>query len=100
MQHNCKGSSSCKGMNSCNGKMKMPDNSVGMDKRKDLIATPKFKKVMQEYGNGTLKSSSGADVNGPKQAEAIAASESGQSYNQAPKNKKDHDRYGIRSRSK
>ena len=70
-----------------NSKMSKPyDNSVGLDsKRKDLIATPKFKKVMQEYGNGTLKSSSGADVNGPRQAEAIAASESGQSYNQQPK---------------
>ena len=84
-------------MGSC--KSSVPDNSVGMDrKRKDLIATPKFKKVMQEYGEGTLKSSSGADVNGPKQAEAIAASESGQSYNQQSKKFKNADRFGMRNR--
>jgi len=72
-----------------------PDNSVGMDSKKnDLMATNKFRKVMSEYSQGTLKSSSGADVNNPKQAEAIAASESGQSYNQKSKNK--HDRYGFR----
>lgn len=65
--------------------------------RKDLIATPKFKKVMAEYGNGTLKTSSGGQVNGPKQAEAIAASESGQSYNQQTKKQKNADRYGMRS---
>jgi hypothetical protein len=70
----------------------------GPNSRKDLIPTPKFKKVMQEYGNGTLKSSSGADVNGPKQAEAIAASESGQSYNQQTKKQKTADRFGMRGK--
>jgi hypothetical protein len=76
-----------------------PDNSVGMDKkRKDLIATPKFKKVMSEYGTGTLKSSNGQAVNSPKQAEAIAASESGQSYNQQRKKESKYDRYGVRSK--
>lgn len=70
----------------------------GLMKRNDLIATPKFKKVMQEYGNGTLKTSSGADVNGPQQAKAIAASESGQSYNQQMKQFKHADRYGMRGR--
>ena len=66
--------------------------------KNDLVATNKYKKVMQEYGNGTLKSSSGADVNGPKQAEAIAASESGQSYNQQSKKFKNADRYGMRGK--
>lgn len=89
---------SCNGLHSCAGSGQ-PDNSVGMDqKRKDLIATPKFKKVMAEYGNGTLKTSSGGQVNGPKQAEAIAASESGQSYNQQTKKFKNADRYGMRKR--
>ena len=87
----CNSRMSCKGFNS-----KAPDNSVGMDrKRKDIIATPKFKKVMQEYGVGTLKSSSGADVNSPQQARAIAASESGQSYNQQTKKQKNADRFGM-----
>ena len=91
---------SCNGMHSCKGMSpNAPDNSVGMDqKRKDLIATPKFKKVMQEYGNGTLKTSSGGQVNGPKQAEAIAASESGQSYNQQRRQFKNHDRFGMKGK--
>lgn len=94
----CNSKMSCNGMHSCKTKGQ-PDNSVGMDtKRKDLIATPKFKKVMQEYGNGTLKTSSGGQVNGPKQAEAIAASESGQSYNQKVKDAKNYDRFGVRKR--
>ena len=80
---------SCKGMNSCNG---MKNN------RKDLNATPKFKKVMQEYGNGNLKTSSGQQVNSPKQAEAIAASESGQSYNDQINKFKHADRYGMRKK--
>jgi hypothetical protein len=67
-------------------------------KRKDLIDTPKFKKVMAEYGEGTLRTPNGQQVNSPKQAEAIAASESGQSYNQQTRNKRDYDRYGLRSR--
>ncbi len=72
-------------------------NCRGMKQRKDLIATPKFKKVMTEYGEGTLKSSSGSQVTNPKQAEAIAASESGQSNNGYKKNNK-ADRYGIRKK--
>ena len=80
--------------------MKQPDHSVGMDnKRKDLIATPKFKKVMAEYGTGKLKSSNGQQVNSPKQAEAIAASESGQSYNQQRRKESKYDRYGVRSKN-
>ena len=79
--------------------MNPPDHSVGMDmQRKDLIATPKFKKVMSEYGTGKLKSSNGQQVNSVKQAEAIAASESGQSYNQQTKDKSNYDRYGVRSK--
>jgi len=98
MANSCNSQSSCNGLHSCYSKEK-PDHSVAMDKkRRDLIATPKFKKVMAEYGNGTLKSSSGADVNGPQQAEAIAASESGQSYNQQTKNKSKYDRYGVRGK--
>jgi hypothetical protein len=85
---------SCRGMNSCKG---MHTHENGM-KKNDLIATPKFKKVMAEYGNGTLKTSSGGQVNGPKQAEAIAASESGQSYNQQTRRQKTADRYGMRGK--
>ena len=93
----CNANSSCKGMNSCAGMKGQPDNSVGMDKkRKDLIATPKFKKVMAEYGTGKLKSSNGQAVNSPKQAEAIAASESGQSYNQQRRKESKYDRFGVR----
>ncbi len=95
----CNASNSCNGMNSCNGIKKQPDNSVGMDnKRKDLLATPKFKKVMSEYGTGKLKSSNGQQVNSPKQAEAIAASESGQSYNQQSRKFKNADRFGMRKK--
>jgi len=76
---------------------KKPDNSVGLDvKRKDLIATPKFKKVMAEYGTGKLESSNGQPVNNAKQAEAIASSESGQSYNQQSNRSSKYDNYGIR----
>ncbi len=80
-------------MNSC----KANGSCRGMKPRKDLIATPKFKKVMSEYGQGTLKSSNGADVTSPQQAEAIAASESGQSNNGYKKNNK-ADRFGIRKK--
>jgi hypothetical protein len=44
-----------------------------------IEATPKFKTVMKEYGKGKLKTSTGKKVKNPKQAVAIAASESGQS---------------------
>lgn len=37
----------------------------------------KISKVMNEYGKGSLKSSSGAKVSNPKQAMAIAMSEAG-----------------------
>lgn len=69
-----------------------------MKPRKDLIATPKFKSVMHEYGNGTLKTPSGSQVNGAAQAEAIASSESGQSFNQQQSNQKKADRFGIRKK--
>jgi hypothetical protein len=78
---------SCKAIGSCRG----------MKPRKDLIANPKFKKVMSEYGQGTLKSSNGYDVNSPQQAKAIAASESGQANNGYKKNNKS-DRFGIRKK--
>jgi len=67
-------------------------------KRNDLIPTNKFKKVMAEYGTGKLRSSNGQQVNSPKQAEAIAASESGQSYNQQRKKESNYDRYGVRGK--
>lgn len=44
----------------------------------ELEATPKFKKVMKEFGKGEL-TSHGEKVTDPKQAVAIAASASGQS---------------------
>ena len=66
--------------------------------KKDLIATPKFKKVMSEYNTGNLESSNGQQVNSPKQAVAIAASESGQSYNQQRRKESKYDRYGVRGK--
>lgn len=42
----------------------------------DEDVSPKFKKVMEEFGKGELKSSSGEKVTDPKQAKAIAYSES------------------------
>lgn len=44
----------------------------------DEEVSPKFKKVMEEYGKGELKSSSGKKVTDPKQAKAIAYSEAGE----------------------
>lgn len=96
----CNAMNSCNGMHSCAGQKSQPDNSVGMDKkRKDLIANSKFRKVMAEYGTGKLKSSNGQAVNSAKQAEAIAASESGQSYNQQTRKESKYDRYGVRSKN-
>lgn len=43
-----------------------------------LKATPKFRRIMKEYGKGDLTDSHGNLVTNPKQAVAIAASESGQ----------------------
>lgn len=45
----------------------------------------KVEKVMGEYKEGTLKSSSGAKVTSKKQAIAIALSESGQSKKKGKK---------------
>jgi len=47
----------------------------------------KVEKVMHEFKEGDLKSSSGAKVKSRKQAVAIALSESGQSNKQSPKRK-------------
>ena len=44
----------------------------------DEEVSSKFKKVMEEFGKGELKSSSGEKVTDPKQAKAIAYSESGE----------------------
>jgi hypothetical protein len=61
----------------------------------ELKATPKFNKVMSEYGKGELTSSSGAPVTNQKQAVAIAASESHQSYKDKQKQRSKADRYGM-----
>lgn len=50
----------------------------------DEEVSPKFKKVMEEYGKGELKSSSGEKVTDPKQAKAIAYSEAGESKDGGP----------------
>lgn len=65
-------------------------------KREDILASPKFKKVMEEFNEGSLKSSSGQRVNSRAQATAIAASESGQSYTDAVKERKTADRFGVK----
>jgi len=89
----CKAAGSCAGKSSCRA-VTMKENQ-----RKDLIATPKFKKVMTEYSEGKLTTPNGQQVNSPKQAEAIAASESGQSYTQKARNHSKYDRYGFRSKN-
>ena len=68
--------------------MKMPTNSYFewevSNETKDEEVSPKFKKVMEEYGKGELKSSSGEKVTNPKQAKAIAYSEAGESKDGGP----------------
>lgn len=63
--------------------MKMPTNSYFewevSNETNDEEVSSKFKKVMEEYGKGELKSSSGEKVTDPKQAKAIAYSEAGES---------------------
>ena len=49
---------------------------AGAKKRKHLSPKNKFNVVMAEFGCGTLHSGSGAIVTNPKQAVAIAFSES------------------------
>lgn len=89
-------SQSCSCSTSCNAGRKFPpDNSVGMDsKRKDLLIDSKYKKITQEYANGTLKNSMNAQVNSPQETKEIAALATGQSWNDKLKQK--HDRYGFR----
>lgn len=50
----------------------------------DEEASPKFKKVMEEFGKGELESSSGEKVTDPKQAKAIAYSEAGEAKDGGP----------------
>ena len=73
----------------------MPESYPRDDKIKN---TPKFNYVMSEFGKNELKSSSGNIVTNPKQAVAIAASESGQSYKQKQSDRKHADRFGLRGR--
>lgn len=51
---------------------------------KDEDVSPKFKKVMEEFGKGELESSSGEKVTDPKQAKAIAYSEAGEAKDGGP----------------
>lgn len=69
--------------------MDHPDKlGAGAAKRKKLPKKEKVGVVMSEFKRGTLNSGSGAKVTNPKQALAIAMSESGQSRNK--KKKKSH----------
>lgn len=70
MQNSC---NSCNGKHSCSFSG-MPDDSVGMDAHLTKSAQ-KRAKVMNEFKNGKLKSSSGETVTNPKQAVAIGYSE-------------------------
>lgn len=59
------------------GRQYMPSHTVS-ERRKRRGKVPvgkKFRKVMREFGKGTLRSSSGEKVTSQKQAVAIAASE-------------------------
>ena len=64
-------------------------------KKVDVIATPAYKRSLEEYGLGFLKNKNGGDVNGPQEAKQIASFKTNQSYNEQIKNRKNHDRYGI-----
>lgn len=78
-----------------------PNPTVLPSGNDDLKATPKFNVVMSEYGKGELTSSSGAPVTNQKQAVAIAASESGQSYKSKQSERSKADRFGfVHGRSK
>jgi hypothetical protein len=57
----------------------------------------KVEKVMHEFKEGDLKSSSGDKVKNRKQAIAIALSESGQSNQQSPKRNKEKKRESAKS---
>ena len=61
-----------------------------------LKISPKFEKVMKEFGKRELKSSTGDIVRNPKQAVAIAASESGQAFKKRQSDQKKADRFGMR----
>lgn len=78
---------------------KPPDNSVGLDfkKKNDILPTKVYKSTLQSYGLSSLKNNNGA-VTSPQQARQIAAQESGQSYNEQVKDKKNYDRYGVRKK--
>lgn len=58
----------------------------------------KVEKVMHEFKEGDLKSSSGDKVKNRKQAVAIALSESGQSNQQSPKRNTQKKRESAKSR--
>ena len=61
----------------------MKGNIMAKKKKETPQQEAKIKKVMEEYKDGELKSSSGQKVTNEKQAIAIALSEAG-----VPKNKK------------
>ena len=69
--------------------MKHPDKlGAGAKKRKHLPGKEKVHVVMKEYKRGTLHSGSGAKVTNPKQAIAIALSESRKAGAKIPKKHK------------
>jgi hypothetical protein len=59
-----------------------------MDRMATARKNRKVKKVMHEFKEGSLRSSSGAKVKGRKQAIAIAMSESGQSRKNTKRSRK------------
>lgn len=61
----------------------------------DKKSDKKFAKVMKEYSKSVLHSGSGDIVKNPKQAQAIAFSESKKDYRMKQADRKNADRYGI-----
>jgi hypothetical protein len=53
-------------------------------KRHDIIATPLYKKALESYGVGTLKTENGQAVASPQEAKQEAGRLTGQSYNGLP----------------
>ena len=74
------------GKSSVSKALQHPDKlGAGAKKRKSLPKKEKVHTVMKEFKRGTLHSGGGEKVTNPKQAVAIAMSESGQSKKKSSK---------------
>jgi hypothetical protein len=75
----------------------------GKISKNDIIASAKFKKTIEQFAIGSLKSPNGNPVASLEEAKDLAAVKTGQSYNQkqyadTQKKRKSADRYGNATR--